>query len=67
MVILFELSLDIELVALQGQFIDRCLILFEQQPGRSKACATPIALPVMEVFGTARSPFRLRRLHKGRP
>ena len=51
----FRLSMkDIE--ALLGQLIDRCEVMFSNQPSRKQAFAVGITLEAVEVFGICRNP-----------
>ena len=51
----FKLSIkDIE--ALLGQLIERCEVMFSNQPSRKQAFAVGITLEAVEVFGISRKP-----------
>ena len=51
----FKLSFK-EIEALLGQLIDRCEVMFSNQPSRKQAFAVGITLEAVEVFGISRNP-----------
>ena len=51
----FKLSIK-EIEALLGQLIDRCEVMFSNQPSRKQAFAVGITLEAVEVFGISRNP-----------
>lgn len=51
----FQLSIT-EIKALLGQLIDRCEVVFSNQPLRKQGFAVGITLEAVEVFGISRNP-----------
>lgn len=57
----FQLSIT-EIEALLGQLIDRCEVVFSNQPLRKQGFAVGITLEAVEVFGISRNPWTARFL-----